>query len=58
MKKWLKSKICGSMNSAYRALFTKKVKHFGSKRKKKKKRKKQTQNVHLGNTKRASQMHT
>ena len=45
MKKLLKSKICGSVNSAHRALFTGKVKYFGSKKKKKTK---ETQNVRLG----------
>ena len=45
MKKLLKSKICGSVNSAHRALFTGKVKYFDSKKKKKKK---ETQNVRLG----------
>ena len=39
MKKLLKSEICGSVNSAHRALFTEKVKYFSSKKKKKKKRK-------------------
>ena len=39
MKKLLKSEICGSVNSAHRALFTEKVKFFSSKKKKKKKRK-------------------
>ena len=38
MKKLLKSKICGFVNSAHRALFTGKVKYFGSKKKKKHKR--------------------
>ena len=38
MKKLLKSEICGSMNSAHHALFTEKVKYFGSKKKKKKNR--------------------
>ena len=46
MKKWLKSEICGSVNSAHNALFTGKVKHFGSKKKKKKTA--GTQNVRLG----------
>ena len=45
MKKLLKSEICGSVNNANYALFTEKVKHFGSKRKKKKA---ETQNVRLG----------
>ena len=45
MKKWLKSEIYGSINSAHRALFTGKVKYFGSK---KKKNTKETQNVRLG----------
>ena len=44
MKKWLKSEICGSVNSAHNALFTGKVKHFGLKKKKKA----GTQNVRLG----------
>ena len=35
MKKLLKSKICESINSAHRALFTGKVKYFGSKKKNK-----------------------
>ena len=39
MKKFLKSKICGSVNSAHRALFTGKVKYFDSKKKKKKQKK-------------------
>ena len=38
MKKLLKSEICGSVNSAHHALFTGKVKYFGSKKKKKKKK--------------------
>ena len=45
----LKSKICGSVNNAHRALFTGKIKFFGQKKKKKKT--KQMQNVHLGSTK-------
>ena len=36
MKKLLKSEICGSVNNAQHALFTEKVKHFGSPKKKKK----------------------
>ena len=51
MKKLLKSKICGSVNSAYRALFTEKVKYFNSKKKKNKTKQnktKETQNVRLG----------
>ena len=44
MKKLLKSKICGSVNSAHRALFTGKVKYINLKKKKKTK---QTQNVRL-----------
>ena len=40
MKKFLKSKICGSVNSAHRALFTGKVKYFDSKKKKKNKKNK------------------
>ena len=44
MKKLLKNKICGSVNSAHRALFTRKVKYFGSKKKNKKKTK-PTQNA-------------
>ena len=47
MKKLLKSKICGFVNSAHRALFTGKVKYINSKKKKKKKKTKQTQNVRL-----------
>ena len=42
MKKLLKSKIYGSVNSAYRALFTEKVKYFGSKKKKKNQKKRKT----------------
>ena len=55
MKKLLKSEICGSVNSAHRALFIEKVKYFDSKKKKKKKKKKEeeTQNVRLG----SAQMH-
>ena len=49
MKKLLKSEICGSMNSAHHALFTEKVKYFGSKKKKKKKTE-EMQNMHLGST--------
>ena len=46
MKKLLKSKICGFVNSAHRALFTEKVKYFSSKKKKTK----ETQNVRLAHT--------
>ena len=56
MKKLLKSKICGSVNSAHRALFTGKVKYINSKKKKKKKTK-QTQNVRLGSPKRTPNVH-
>ena len=45
MKKLLKSEICGFVNSAHHALFTGKIKHFGSQKKKKTE---ETQNVHLG----------
>ena len=48
MKKLLKSEICGSVNSAHHALFTGKVKYFGSKKKKKKKKEEEMQNVRLG----------
>ena len=60
MKKCMKSKICGSVNSAQCALFTGKVKHFDSKSKKEKEKKEatETQNMRLGNAKRTSQMHT
>ena len=47
MKKLLKSEICGSINSAHHALFTEKVKYFGSKKKKKTE---EMQNMHLGST--------
>ena len=40
MKKLLKSEICGSVNIAHHALFTEKVKYFGSKKKKKQKKRK------------------
>ena len=45
MKKLLKSEICGSVNIAHHALFTEKVKYFGSKKKKKTE---ETQNIRLG----------
>ena len=43
MKKLLKSEICGSVNIAHHALFTEKVKYFGSKKKKTE----ETQNIRL-----------
>ena len=57
MKKWLKSKICESVNSAHHCS-QEKSNISAQKVKKKKKKSTEMQNVRLGNSKSVSQMHT
>ena len=56
MKKLLTSKIYGSVNSAHRALFIRKVKYFDLKKKNKKN--KRNAKRAFGKRKRASQTHS
>ena len=56
MKKWLKSKICGSVNSAHHC--SREKSNISAQKVKKKKKATEMQNVRLGNAKHVSQTHT